>query len=43
MKNKITSLMEYFQKYPESVDNPEGFWGDIAEDYIWHKKMGQGT
>ncbi len=30
--------MEYFQKYGESVDNPEKFWGDIAEDYIWRKK-----
>ena len=38
MTNKITSLMEYFQKYQESVDNPEGFWGNIAEDYIWRKK-----
>jgi acetyl-CoA synthetase len=38
MTNKITSLMEYFQKYQESVDNPEGFWANIAEDYIWRKK-----
>jgi acetyl-CoA synthetase len=38
MKHKITSLMEYFQKYGESVKDPEGFWGNIAEDYIWRKK-----
>jgi len=38
MTNKITSLMEYFQKYQESVDNPEGFWANIADDYIWRKK-----
>ena len=38
MKHKITSLMEYFQKYGESVENPEGFWENIAEDYIWRKK-----
>ena len=38
MKHKITSLMEYFQKYGESVNDPEKFWGDIAEDYIWRKK-----
>jgi acetyl-CoA synthetase len=38
MKNKISSLMEYFQKYRESVENPEGFWAEIAEDYIWRKK-----
>jgi acetyl-CoA synthetase len=38
MKHKITSFAEYFQKYTESVQDPEGFWGNIAEDYIWHKK-----
>lgn len=38
MKHKITSLMEYFQKYGESVNDPDKFWGDIAEDYIWRKK-----
>ncbi|MCF8227752.1 MAG: acetate--CoA ligase [Bacteroidales bacterium] len=38
MKNQITSLVEYLQKYNESVTDPEGFWGNIAEDYIWHKK-----
>ncbi len=38
MTNKISSLAEYFQKYQESVANPEGFWEKIAEDYFWHKK-----
>src|SRR6056297_448362 len=38
MVNKITSLAEYFQKYQESVDNPEGFWENIAENYTWRKK-----
>jgi len=38
MVNKITSLAEYFQKYQESVDNPEGFWEKIAENYTWRKK-----
>ncbi len=38
MTNKITSLAEYYAKYQESVANPEGFWGKIAEDYYWHKK-----
>ena len=38
MTNKITSFAEYFQKYQESVANPEAFWGKIAEDYLWHKK-----
>ena len=38
MKNQITSLVEYLQKYNESVTDPEGFWGNIADDYVWHKK-----
>lgn len=38
MVNKITSLAEYFQKYQESVADPEGFWGKIAESHFWHKK-----
>jgi len=38
MVNKITSLAEYFQKYKESVADPEGFWAGIAESFHWHKK-----
>ncbi len=38
MVNKITSLAEYFQKYKESVTDPEGFWAGIAEAHYWHKK-----
>ena len=38
MTNKITSLAEYFQKYRESVADPEGFWANIAEGNYWYKK-----
>jgi acetyl-CoA synthetase len=38
MVNKITSLAEYYQKYQESIADPDGFWGNIAENYFWHKK-----
>ena len=38
MVNKITSLAEYFQKYRESVADPEGFWGNIGESHFWRKK-----
>ena len=41
MVNKITSLAEYFQKYKESVADPEGFWAGIAETHYWHKKWDQ--
>jgi acetyl-CoA synthetase len=38
MANKISNFAEYFQTYQESVNDPEGFWGKIAEEYQWHKK-----
>jgi acetyl-CoA synthetase len=38
MVNKITSLAEYFQKYKESVADPDAFWGKIAESHYWQKK-----
>ena len=38
MVNKITSLAEYYQKYKESVTDPEEFWAGIAESHYWHKK-----
>ena len=38
MTNKISSLSEYLEKYKESVAEPDTFWGNIAEDYYWHKK-----
>ena len=38
MVNKITSLAEYFEKYKESVADPDGFWGKIAEGHYWQKK-----
>jgi acetyl-CoA synthetase len=41
MVNKITSLAEYLQKYKESVADPDGFWGNIAESNFWRKKWDQ--
>jgi acetyl-CoA synthetase len=41
MVNKITSLAEYLQKYQESVADPDGFWGKIAESHFWRKKWDQ--
>ena len=38
MTNKITNMAEYYQKYQESVANPEAFWAEIAESNFWHKK-----
>ncbi len=41
MLKKISNFAEYFQQYQKSVDDPEGFWGAIAEKYKWHKKWDQ--
>lgn len=35
----IKGLEEYFNVYRRSVNNPEEFWGEIAEEhFIWRKK-----
>ncbi len=35
---KINNISEYLQFYKKSIENPSDFWGDIAEDFVWHKK-----
>lgn len=35
----IKSYDEYKKMWKESIDNPDGFWGKIAEEYVtWFKK-----
>jgi acetyl-CoA synthetase len=38
---QIKSFEEYQDKYKKSVDNPEAFWGEIAETFQWKKKWDQ--
>lgn len=38
MMKKISSFVDYFQQYHESVTNPEGYWAKIADTFQWHKK-----
>jgi len=38
MKIQIDSFEEYKTAYKTSIENPEKFWGDIAESFIWRKK-----
>ena len=38
MVEKIHSYKKYKEDYLESVENPEKFWGDIAEGFSWRKK-----
>ena len=35
---QINSLEQYQQDYKKSVEQPEAFWGEIAEHFKWHKK-----
>ncbi len=38
MAARITSFEQYQQDYKRSVDSPEDFWSDIAENFSWKKK-----
>ncbi len=34
---QITSFEEYQQVYRRSVEDPEGFWAEMANQFTWHK------
>lgn len=34
---RIRTLEEYNEAYQHSVEDPEGFWGEVAQDFIWKK------
>jgi len=35
---KIDSFIKYYKSYQHSVNDPEGFWGQIADTFTWRKK-----
>ena len=35
---QINSLEEYHQVWKKSIDDPAGFWSDVAENFVWKKK-----
>ncbi|MEO5946555.1 MAG: acetate--CoA ligase, partial [Chitinophagaceae bacterium] len=35
---QITSLEQYHQAYKKSIEQPEKFWEDIANNFLWKKK-----
>ena len=35
---QIKNKEEYYKAYQESIENPNKFWGDIAESFQWRKK-----
>lgn len=34
---QITSLEQYHEDYKKSVEDPEGFWSSVAENFQWRK------
>jgi acetyl-CoA synthetase len=34
----IKNMAQYQAMYKESIEDPEGFWGKIAEEFYWEKK-----
>jgi acetyl-CoA synthetase len=37
-KAHIKSFEQYREMYRRSVEDPEGFWGEVAEEFYWAKK-----
>jgi acetyl-CoA synthetase len=35
---QIKSFDEYKAAYRKAAEDPEGFWGDVAENFLWRKK-----
>ncbi|MBC7587392.1 MAG: hypothetical protein H7178_03450, partial [Chitinophagaceae bacterium] len=35
---QIKSFEEYKETYKKSIEDPEGFWGEIADHFTWRKK-----
>lgn len=38
MQHQITNWESYKKTYDRSVNDPEGFWTEIADSFSWHKK-----
>ncbi|MFZ1457425.1 MAG: acetyl-coenzyme A synthetase N-terminal domain-containing protein, partial [Saprospiraceae bacterium] len=38
MTLQIKSIEQYHEAYKKSVDDPEGFWAEQAETFLWHQK-----
>lgn len=38
MNYQIKSIEEYKETYKYSIENPEEFWAEITNNFIWHKK-----
>src|SRR3954471_7140980 len=36
--SNIQSRHDYQQQYKHSVEDPEAFWANVANDFVWRKK-----
>ena len=34
----IRSFSDYQEQYEKSVSDPEKFWAEVAEEFVWRKK-----
>ncbi|XP_049415010.1 acetyl-coenzyme A synthetase, chloroplastic/glyoxysomal-like [Solanum stenotomum] len=37
----VSSIQKYAEMYARSVEDPAGFWSDIASEFYWKQKWGQ--
>lgn len=35
----VSSFIQYKEMYQKSIDNPEGFWGEIAQQFHWESPV----
>src|SRR4028119_1726030 len=35
---QITSIEQYNSEYQKSIQDPEGFWAGVADQFLWKKK-----
>ena len=38
MADRISNFEEYLEEYDKSIQDPEGFWAEKAEKFVWRKK-----
>src|SRR4051812_49138860 len=36
--HNIKTIEEYNKIYKKSVEDPEGFWAEVANDFVWRQK-----
>lgn len=41
--DRFCCYVQYDEMYKRSVEDPDGFWGDIASTFFWKKKWPVGN